>query len=414
MKDKAVQKLIQEETRRQGETIDLIASENYASSDVGEALSSIFSAKYSEGYPGKRYYAGQENIDELERLAQERILKCFNLNPDDWHVNVQPHSGAEANLAVYNGLLEPGDKIMSLDLAHGGHLSHGAKNITLVGKIFNIERYFVDKKTYRLDYNEILKIAKKEKPKLIIAGHSAYPREIDFKEFRKIADETGAYLMADVAHFIGLIIADVHPSPFPYVDVMTTTAHKTFRGPRAGFIICKKELESRINKGVFPGLQGGPHNHTIAAIAVAAEEAFAPEFKKYSNQIVKNAKALAGALIKYDFNVLTGGTDNHLMLIDLSNKNMFGKEGQEKLEIAGIVLNKNMIPYDKRKPVDPSGIRIGVPAITTRGMKEKEMEKIAGWINKVFGNKDDEKVLAEIKKEVKEFLKDYPLSYILG
>lgn len=412
MKDKDVQSLIEQEQKRQEETIDLIASENYVSAGVRQALASIFVAKYSEGYPEKRYYAGQDNIDKLETLAQERILKCFDLSADSWHVNVQPHSGAEANLAVYSGLLEPGDKILSLDLAHGGHLSHGAKNITLVGKIFNIVRYYVHPKTFLIDYDELFKIAREEKPKLVIAGHSAYPRILDFEKFRSVADEVGAYLMADTAHFTGLIIGGAHPSPFSAgdgVDVLTTTTHKTFRGPRGAFIVCKKELAPRIDKGVFPGLQGGPHNHTIAGIAVAAGEALKPEFKEYAGQVVKNAKALAQALVGYGFNVLTGGTDNHLMLIDLTNNEIFGKEAQEKLEKAGIVLNKNMIPFDERKPLDPSGIRIGIPAVTTRGMKEAEMEKIAEWIDKVMKNKDDEEMLARIKNEIKEFLKDYPL-----
>jgi len=401
--DPQIARLIRKETERQEETLNLIASENYPSKAVREALSSIFVTKYSEGRPYKRYYAGQEIVDRLETLVEERVRKVFGLNKK-WAVNVQPYSGSPANYAVLRGLLRPGDKILSLPLSHGGHLTHGAP-VSLSGQDFKLVNYFLDKDDL-LDYKEIEKIAKKELPKLIICGFTAYPRKIDFKKFSQISKKVNTYLLADIAHIAGLIIGGVHPSPFPWADVVMTTTHKTLRGPRGAIIICKKELENKIFKKVFPGLQGGPHGHTICAIGVALREAMKPSFRKYAQQIVKNARALAEALEKYDFKLISGGTDNHLVLVDLTNKNISGKEAQDLLEIAGIVLNKNTVPYDPRPSFDPSGIRLGTPALTTRGMKEKEMKKIAFWINEVISNP---KSVPKIKQEVKKLCKKFPI-----
>jgi len=402
--DPQIAKLIEKENKRQAETLNLIASENYPLKQAREALSSIFVAKYAEGRPFKRYYAGQEFIDKLETLVEERIKKIFKLEPKKWVVNVQPYSGSPANYAILRGLLKPGKKIMSLPLSHGGHLTHGAA-ASLSGQDFKVVNYFLGKDGW-LDYKEIEKITKKEKPKLIICGFTAYPRKIDFKKFSRICKKIGAYLLADISHIAGLIIGGVHPSPFPWADVVMTTTHKTLRGPRGAIIICKKELEEKIFKKVFPGLQGGPHIHTICAIGVALKEAMAPRFKKYASQIVKNAKILGEELKRYGFNLISGGTDNHLVLIDLTSKNITGKEAQNRLEKAGIITNKNAIPYDPRPPFNPSGIRLGTPAITTRGMKEKEMKKIAGWINKVISN---EKSIKKVRQEVKNLCKKFPL-----
>jgi len=401
--DPQIARLIKKETKRHQETLNLIASENYPSKAVREALSSLFVTKYSEGRPYKRYYAGQEIVDRLETLVEERVRKVFGLNKK-WAVNVQPYSGSPANYAVLRGLLRPGDKILSLPLSHGGHLTHGAP-VSLSGQDFKLVNYFLDKDDL-LDYKEIEKIAKKELPKLIICGFTAYPRKIDFKKFSQISKKVNTYLLADIAHIAGLIIGGVHPSPFPWADVVMTTTHKTLRGPRGAIIICKKELENKIFKKVFPGLQGGPHGHTICAIGVALREAMKPSFRKYAQQIVKNARALAEALEKYDFKLISGGTDNHLVLVDLTNKNISGKEAQDLLEIAGIVLNKNTVPYDPRPSFDPSGIRLGTPALTTRGMKEKEMKKIAFWINEVISNP---KSVPKIKQEVKKLCKKFPI-----
>ena len=401
--DPQIARFIKKETKRHQETLNLIASENYPSKPVREALSSLFVTKYSEGRPYKRYYAGQEIVDRLETLVEERVRKVFGLNKK-WVVNVQPYSGSSANYAVLRGLLRPGDKILSLPLSHGGHLTHGAP-VSLSGQDFKLVNYFLDKDDL-LDYKEIEKIAKKELPKLIICGFTAYPRKIDFKKFSQISKKVNTYLLADIAHIAGLIIGGVHPSPFPWADVVMTTTHKTLRGPRGAIIICKKELENKIFKKVFPGLQGGPHGHTICAIGVALREAMKPSFRKYAQQIVKNARALAEALEKYDFKLISGGTDNHLVLVDLTNKNISGKEAQDLLEIAGIVLNKNTVPYDPRPSFDPSGIRLGTPALTTRGMKEKEMKKIAFWINEVISNP---KSVPKIKQEVKKLCKKFPI-----
>ena len=404
--DSRVAKLIEKEEKHHQNIINLIASENYPSLAVREALGSIFVVKYSEGRPGVRYYGGMENIDKLERLVEERALKLFlGKNKKGWVVNVQPLSGSPANYAVLRGLLKPEDKIMSLALAHGGHLSQGAR-VSLSGRDFGVVNYLLDKKTELLDYRSIAILAKKEKPRLIICGYSAYPRKIDFKKFREIADKVGAYLLADIAHIAGLVVAEAHPSPFPFADVVTMTTHKTLRGPRGAIIICREELKNKIFPAVFPGLQGGPHNHTIAAIAVALKEAGSAAFKQYASQVVKNSRVLAEELKNYGFRLVSGGTDNHLILIDLINKGISGLRAQNLLEKAGIIVNKNMIPYDEKSPKDPSGIRLGTPAITTRGMKGKEMKLIAGWINTVISNPQKTK---EIRKEVEMLCKKFPL-----
>jgi len=402
-KDPKIADLIEKETKRHQETLNLVASENYPSAAVREALSSIFVVKYSEGRPYKRYYGGTENIDELETLVEERVRKVFRLNKN-WAVNVQTYSGSQANYAVLRGILNIGDKIMSLALPHGGHLSQGAR-VSLSGQDFKVVNYLLNKKGV-LDYKEIEKLARKEKPNLIIAGYSAYPRKVDFKKFGQIARKVGATFMADIAHISGLVIGRVHPSPFPWADVVTTTTHKTLRGPRGAIIICRKDLKDKIFPKVFPGLQGGPHNQTICGLGVALKEAQTKQFKKYAQQIVKNAKTLAAELKKYGFDLISGGTDNHLILIDLTNKGISGGEAQDLLEESGIILNKNSIPYDQRKPFDPSGIRIGTPAITSRGMKEKEMKKISLWINEVISNK---KSSVRIKKEVKKLCQKFPI-----
>lgn len=402
--DQEIFNLIKAEEKRQKETLSLIASENYPSQAVREALGSIFVAKYAEGRPYKRYYGGMKNVDKLETLVGERALRLFRLNPKKWSVNLQPLSGAPANYEILRGLLNPGDKILCLHLPHGGHLSQGSK-ASLSGQDFMPIYYYLGKDGF-LDYQEIEKLAIKEKPKLIITGYTAYPRKIDFKRFSEIAGKIGAYLMADTSHISGLIISGVHPSPFPWADVLMTTTHKTLRGPRGAMIICRKELEQKVFPKVFPGLQGGPHMHTIAAIGVALKEAMSPAFKKYAKQIIKNAKALAKELIKYDFNLVSGGTDNHLVLVDLRNKKITGKTAQELLEKAGIVTNRNTIPYDPGTPFDPSGIRLGAPALTSRGMKEKEMKIIAGWINEVINNPEKAE---EVKNKVKVLCKKFPL-----
>lgn len=381
----------------------MIASENYVSRSVLEALGSILTNKYAEGYPRKRYYGGNAVIDQIEELAMERVRKVFDL-PLDWHINVQPYSGSPANLEVFAGLLEPGDTIMALDLAHGGHLTHGSR-VNASGKTYNFVHYGLSQKTGRLDYMEILKMADRVKPKLILSGYTAYPREIDFMKFKEIAEKVRAIAMADISHIAGLVAAGAHSSPIPYFDVVTTTTHKTLRGPRGALIMCKDKYASAIDKSVFPGMQGGPHENAIAAIAVALKEASTSQFRKYAEQIVKNSKALAKSLQDFGFKLVTDGTDNHLILIDLTNKGIFGKEAQTLFEEAGIVTNRNMIPFDKRTPQDPSGIRIGTAAVTSRGMKEKEMSKIASWMAAVV---TDREVAAQVKGEIKRFLKNFP------
>lgn len=402
--DPKVADILDHEKNRQAYGIELIPSENYASEAVMEATGSIFTNKYSEGYPGKRYYGGQEYVDQVEQLAIDRAKELFGVE----HVNVQPYSGSPANTAVYFGLLEYGDTIMGLKLDHGGHITHGLP-ISFSGKSFNCAAYEVDKETGQLDMDAIRKQALEVKPKLIIAGYTAYPRKIDWKAFREIADEVGAIAMADIAHIAGLIAGGAHESPVPYFDVITTTTHKTLRGPRGAMIMCKNEFAKNIDRAVFPGLQGGPHDNTTAAKAVAFGEALKPEFKEYASQIVKNAKALADTLIENGFDLVSGGTDNHLILADLTNKGIPGKVAQEALDKAGITLNKNTVPFDPRSPFDPSGIRLGTPAITTRGMKEKEMKQVGDFIAQALENHTNDEKLAEIKGNVKELCSGFPV-----
>jgi len=393
--DPEVFKLIKDEEVYQGKTIRLIASENYTSRAVLDACGSVFQNKYSEGYPGARFYQGQVNCDALEILAIERAKKLFGAE----HVNVQPYSGSPANLAVYLAFAKPGDTVLGLNLSHGGHLTHGSK-ASATGKWFNAVHYNLNPETNLLDYDEIRKLALEHKPKILIAGHSAYPRQIDFKKFREIADECGAILLVDMAHFAGLVAGGAHPSPVPYADVVTTTTHKTLRGPRGAIILCKEIHAKAIDKAVFPGLQGGPHNATTAGIAVALAEALKPEFKEYARKTVENAQALAKALTARGFNLVSGGTDNHLLLIDLNNKGIPGKPYAVALEKAGIILNYNTVPGETRKASDPSGIRLGTPSVTSRGFGIAEMEKIAEWMDKAVGCFEDDAKLAEIAKEV--------------
>lgn len=401
--DPAIYDLIIKEEQRQVDKIRLIASENYVTRAVLEASGTVLTNKYSEGYPGKRYYEGQQYIDPIEDLAIERAKKLFGAD----HANVQPYSGSPANLAVYLAFVKPGDTVLGMSLPHGGHLTHGSP-VSITGKYFNIVSYELDKETGLLNYETIRKLAVENKPKMIIAGHSAYPRQLDFKKFREIADEVGAILFVDMAHFAGLVAAGVHPNPVPYADVVTTTTHKTLRGPRGGMILCKEEHKAAIDKAVFPGIQGGPHNHTTASIAVALKEAMQPKFKEYGAQIIKNAKAMADALTAKGFTLVTGGTDNHLMLIDLSNKNISGKQAAKALDTAGIVLNCNAVPYDKRKPFDPSGIRLGLAAVTSRGFKEAEAIKTAEFISTVIDNWENQELLEKIAKDVKELCSKFP------
>ncbi|MBI5412222.1 serine hydroxymethyltransferase [Candidatus Peregrinibacteria bacterium] len=405
--DSEVYSALQGEFKRQNDGMELIASENYVSPAVLEALGSVFTNKYSEGYPGKRYYGGQEYTDVVESLAIERAKKLFNAE----HVNVQPHSGAPANIAVYSALLEPGDTIMGMDLSHGGHLTHGHP-VTFMAKIYRFVRYKMkDVETGEIDFEELRRTAKEVKPKLILAGFSAYPRELNYAKFREIADEVGAYAMMDMAHIAGLIAGKqlINPVDFGF-DVVTTTTHKTLRGPRGGMILCKKELAQKIDKAVFPGFQGGPHMNNTAAKAVALGEAMKPEFKEYAAQIIRNAKTMADTLMKKGCKLITNGTDNHMMLMDTVRS--FGKSGQEVekvLDLIGITLNKNMIADDTRSPMDPSGVRLGTPAITTRGMKEKEMERIVGWMIEAVKNIGNEKRLRELHGAVKTLCSRFPI-----
>lgn len=404
MKDSTLFKLLKKEEKRQKEELNLIPSENYVSREVLAAVGSVATNKYAEGAAGKRYYEGNKYIDEIEKLAGERAKKVFKVG-EDFEVNVQPYSGTPANMAVYLGLLSFGDKVLSMDLKAGGHLTHGHK-VSFSGMAYNFFHYGVSPRTEMINYSEVEKLAKKIKPKLIVAGASAYPRIINFKKFKEIADRAGAYFMADIAHIAGLIIGGVHPSPFPFADVITTTTQKTLRGPRGAIIFGRKEIMPKINKAVFPGIQGGPHENNIAAIAVSLFEARGPDFKKYAHQIVKNAKALADSLTKNGFKLVSGGTDNHLMLVNLKNLEISGGEAATRLSEAGITVNKNLVPFDDRTPLNPSGIRIGTPAITTRGLKEKDMEQIAKWFKKVI---IDGKKPNRIKREVKRFLKEFPI-----
>lgn len=405
--DLKVYNIINKEEKRQKECLEMIASENFVSKAILEATASLFTNKYSEGYSGKRYYGGQEFTDEIEVLAKERALKLFDLSDSKWHVNVQPYSGSPANLEVFFALLNIGDTVMGMNLSEGGHLTHGHK-VNFSGKSYNFVQYGLGPDG-RIDYNQIEEIAKKYKPKLIISGATAYPRIIDFKKFNKIAKSVGAVHMADISHIAGLVAGGVHPSPFSDVDVVTTTTHKTLRGPRGAIIICKKELAEKIDKAVFPGMQGGPHVNTIAAKAVAFKEAMRPEFKKYTQDILDNMQCFAKTLQSFDFDLISGGTDNHLVLVDLQNKNITGKDFEDLLGSVGIVVNKNSVPGDPKSPMVTSGIRVGVSALTSRRMTIIEMQRIAELFNKTLDNKDNKKELNEVAKEVKAMATKFPL-----
>ncbi|HII07294.1 MAG TPA: serine hydroxymethyltransferase [Methanotrichaceae archaeon] len=407
--DPEIASAIKDELERQRNGLELIAAENFTSLAVMEAYNNVMTNKYAEGYPGKRYYGGCTFVDVAENLAIDRCKALFGAE----HVNVQPHSGSQANMAVYVALIKPGDTVMGMALDHGGHLSHGSP-VNFSGKIYNIVQYGVNKETEMLDYGEMLEIAKKCSPKIIVTGASAYPRTIDFKALREVADEVGAYLMADIAHIAGLVATGVHPSPIPYADVVTTTTHKTLRGPRGGVVMCKQEIAPAIDRAVFPGVQGGPLMHVIAAKAVAFKEALTPEFKEYQQQIVKNAGVIAKTLLDQEFELVSGGTDNHLMLVKLLKMAFSGKDAEAALERAGITLNKNTIPFDPTSPFITSGIRIGTPAVTTRGMKEKEMVQIANMIGSVLRNIDDENVISRVRDEVTELCQRFPLYPELG
>lgn len=402
--DPLIYELVRQEGARQSGAIRLIPSENYVSKAVMQASGSCLTNKYAEGYPGRRYYEGQQVTDLIEKTALERATKLFKAD----HANVQPYSGSIANWAAYLALVDPGDTIMGLSLTHGGHLTHGWK-ATASGKIFNSVQYGVNPDTGRFDYDQIADLAKKHKPKLIISGATAYPRTIDFEKFGQIAKDVGAYHVSDIAHIAGLVVAGIHPSPVPHADVVSTTTHKTLRGARGGMLLCKAEYARNVDRAVFPGLQGGPHMHTMTAIAVALAEADTPEFIAYARQIVKNAKALADKLLEYGFELVSGGTDNHLMLLDLRNKSISGKQLSKALDRARIVTNYNTIPNDPAPPANPSGLRIGTPAITTRGMKEDQAIEIAAYINRVVENIDNDSVIEEVGKEVLLLCSRFPV-----
>lgn len=417
MKDKKIEELIKAEVRRQSDGLEMIPSENHTSKDVLTALGSRLTDKYSEGYPGKRYYGGCEVVDQVEDLARERAKKIFGVS----HANVQPYSGSPANLAVYFALVDPGDTVMGMHLYYGGHMTHGLK-VNFSGTLYNSVQYHTGKDGY-LDYEEMAKMVTTEKPKLIFVGATAYPRIFDWKKLREIADLNKAWLVADISHIAGLVVGGVHPSPVGYADVITTTTHKTLRGPRGAMILCngnpsnplkavertRENLPTLIDRAIIPGLQGGPHNHQTAGIAVALYEAAQPSFKTYAEQIVKNAKVLAKELSSKGYNLVTGGTDNHLLLIDLTNKEVIGAEAEDALGKAGITVNKNTVPFDTRPPFNPSGIRLGTPALTTRGMKEKEMVQVAEWIDQAITSRSDEKILNRLSKEIKAFADNFPL-----
>lgn len=419
--DRLVYEAIKGEVNREKYTLEMIASENFVSREVMEAAGCVMTNKYAEGYPGKRYYGGCRWVDEAENLARERAKKLFGAE----YVNVQPHSGSQANMAVYFAFLSPGDMIMGMDLAHGGHLTHGSP-VNFSGRFYKVVSYGVNRETEVIDFDEVYKKAREYRPKLIITGASAYPRGIDFSKFREISDSVGSYLMADIAHPAGLVATGLHPDPMPYCHIVTTTTHKTLRGPRGGMIMIGKDIQNPmgikapksgrtkmlsevIDSYVMPGVQGGPLMHIIAAKAVAFGEALKPEFKDYCKQIIRNSKALARRLMEHDFKVVSGGTDTHLVLVNLENKNITGKDAENALEAAGITVNKNMVPFDNKGPLITSGIRIGTPALTTRGMREAEMIKISDMINKVIYNWDDEKVLEKVRAEVEELCRQFPI-----
>ena len=402
--DPEIARAILDETRRQAGKLELIASENFVSEAVLEAQGSIMTNKYAEGYPAKRYYGGCEYVDIAESLAIERCKKLFGAD----HVNVQPHSGTQANMAVYFSVLEPGDTILGMNLSHGGHLSHGSP-ANFSGRLYKVVAYGVDRETETIDFNEVEDQARKHKPKIIVVGASAYPRTIDFNAFRQIADRTGAVVMADIAHIAGLVAVGLHPSPVPICEFVTTTTHKTLRGPRGGLVMCKEAFAKALNSRVFPGMQGGPLMHVIAAKAVAFQEALSDSFRDYQAQIVKNARAMAEGLTGEGFRLVSGGTDNHLMLVDLTAQGISGKDAQEALDRAGITVNKNGIPFDTRGPMITSGIRIGTPALTTRGMKEADMKRIAGLIAEVLGHIEDEGRIRAVRGEVASLCEKFPL-----
>jgi glycine hydroxymethyltransferase len=402
--DPDVAAAIDHEARRQHEGLELIASENFVGEAVLEAMGSVFTNKYAEGYPGKRYYGGCEYADVVENLARDRAKQLFGAE----HANVQPHSGSSANMEAYAAVLQPGDTIIGLNLAHGGHLTHG-HHLNFSGKTYRVVPYGVTKETETIDYDDLEKLAEKERPKLIIGGGSAYPRIIDFARMRQIADKVGALYLVDMAHFAGLVAGGVHPSPVPHSHIVTSTTHKTLRGPRAGMILSKQEFAAAIDKVTFPGMQGGPLVHIIAAKAVCFREAMQPEFRDYARQIVANAKVLADTLAAEGFRIISGGTDTHLMLVDVFSKGMLGSEAEKALGDAGITVNKNAIPFDTNPPMKPSGIRIGTPALTTRGMKEAEMRQVGRWIAEVLNNRNDASVLGKVRRDVLKLAEAFPL-----
>jgi glycine hydroxymethyltransferase len=400
--DPEVERAIAQEAERERDKIILIASENYVSQAVLEAQGSLMTNKYAEGYPGRRYYGGCQFVDVVEALAIDRAKKIFGAE----HVNVQPHSGSQANMAVYFSVLKPGDTILGMSLAHGGHLTHGSP-VNFSGMLYRIVSYGVQKETGRIDYDEVAALAEKERPKMVVVGASAYSRTLDFEKFRQIADQVGAYVMVDMAHIAGLVAAKVHPSPIPYADFVTTTTHKTLRGPRGGMILCPQKFAKAIDKTIFPGIQGGPLMHVIAAKAVALKEVMTEGFAAYQKQVVVNAAALANSLIEKGYQIVSGGTDNHLMLVDLTRQGVTGKEAEEALDLAGITVNKNAIPFDERPPSQASGVRLGTPIVTTRGMKEKEMEKIAAFIDTVLRNRKEEAILEKVRGEVQALCRKF-------
>jgi len=402
--DPEVYEAIRGEMEREATKLELIASENFVSKAVLETAGCVMTNKYAEGYPKKRYYGGCEFVDIAEELARQRAKELFGCE----HVNVQPHSGSQANMGVYFAVLKPGDTIFGLNLSHGGHLTHGHP-VNFSGKFFNVIQYGVDKESELIDFEELRKLAKEHQPKMIIAGASAYPRIMEYEPFREICDEVGAYLVADIAHIAGLIIAGLHPSPIPVADFVTTTTHKTLRGPRGGMIMCKKKYAKELDREVMPGIQGGPLMHIIAAKAVALKQAMEPDFKEYQKQIVKNAKAMAEALMEGGLELVSGGTDTHLILVKLFNKNLTGKVVEETLDRAGITVNKNTVPFDPQKPFVTSGIRLGTPALTTRGMKEPEMRQIAKWIVEIIDNIENEEICERVRGEVVDLCKRFPL-----
>ncbi|KIH77384.1 serine hydroxymethyltransferase [Geoalkalibacter ferrihydriticus] len=402
--DPEIAQTIEEETLRQESSLELIASENFVSEEVLEAQGSVLTNKYAEGYPGKRYYGGCEFVDKAEQLAIDRACALFGAE----HANVQPHSGSQANMAVYFAVCQPGDTILGMNLAHGGHLTHGSP-VNFSGKLFNVVPYGVRAETGLIDYDEVAQLAREHRPKLLVVGASAYPRTIDFAAFRRIADEIGVPIMVDMAHIAGLVAAGEHPSPVPYAEFVTTTTHKTLRGPRGGMILCREEFAKKLNSNIFPGIQGGPLMHVIAAKAVALKEAQSAEFKTYAGQVVKNAKALAQALLERGFKLVSGGTDNHLMLVDFSGTELTGKVAEETLEKAGITVNKNAVPFDTRSPFVTSGIRIGTPATTTRGLREEQMQYIAAWIGRALDNVGNDAELQAIRGEVQDLCRQFPL-----